>query len=144
MTKLADQQGSCLCGGVSVKVEQLDAQVGVCHCGMCRKWGGGPLLAVDCGTGVQLDGDSLATFASSEWAERGFCQRCGTHLFWRMRQTGQYIMPAGLFADTEGLVLDHQIFIDHKPDYYAFANDTKCMTEAEVIAMFAPDGDGSA
>ena len=140
MSKLSDQRGSCLCGGVTVKVAQLDAQVGVCHCGMCRKWGGGPLLAVDCGTEVDIEGNSLATFASSEWAERGFCQQCGTHLFWRMRQTGQHIMPAGLFAETEGLVLDHQIFIDKKPEYYAFSNDTKCMTEAEVFAMFASDG----
>ena len=139
MTNIANQQGTCLCGEISVQVAQLDTRVGVCHCGMCRKWGGGPLLAVDCGTEVEITGDSLATFTSSEWGERGFCQRCGTHLFWRMRHSGQYIMPADLFTDAEGLTMDHQIFIDQKPAYYEFANQTKNMTEQEVFEMFASE-----
>ena len=48
-------------------------------------------------------------------------------------------MPAGLFTDLEGrFELTHQIFIDHKPAFYEFANPTRNLTEAEVIAQFAP------
>jgi hypothetical protein len=36
------------------------------------------------------------------------------------------------------MVLTSQIFIDEKPAYYTFANQTKTMTGAEVFAMFAP------
>ena len=50
-------------------------------------------------------------------------------------------MPAGLFEDEENLVMDHQIFIDEKPEYYKFANETKEMTGAEVMEMFANAGE---
>jgi hypothetical protein len=40
--------------------------------------------------------------------------------------------------ENEGLVFDRQIFIDEKPEYYSFANETKNMTGAEVFAQFAP------
>lgn len=37
------------------------------------------------------------------------------------------------------LMLAREIFIEEKPDYYAFNNDTHKMTSAEVFAMFAQD-----
>ena len=30
-----------------------------------------------------------------------------------------------------------KIYIDHKPEFYNFANDTQKLTEAEVIALFS-------
>jgi hypothetical protein len=104
---------------------------------MCRTWGGGPLLAVDCGTEVEIDGEEKITvFDSSAWAERGFCSICGTHVFYRLKQNGQVIMSAGIFEDQTGFTFDHQVFIDEKPDYYDFANETENMTGAEVFARF--------
>jgi hypothetical protein len=35
-----------------------------------------------------------------------------------------------------------QIFIDRKPAYYDFANQTVTLTEAEVLAKFAPSETG--
>jgi hypothetical protein len=129
--------GSCLCGGVTLSAAQVSENVGACHCGMCRKWGGGPLLATDCGQAVKIDGEELVTvFDSSDWADRGFCSKCGSHLFYRIKATQQYIVPAGVFADVS-FTFDHEVFVDHKPDFYAFANETKGMTEAEVFAAFA-------
>lgn len=131
-------KGQCLCGSVEVTAGEINRSVGACHCNMCRRWGGGPLLAIDCGTNVIFVGkDQVGTFASSDWAERGFCRNCGTHLYYRLKESGQYIMPAGLFDPTE-LEFDHQIFIDEKPSYYDFANETRNMTGAEVFAMYAP------
>jgi hypothetical protein len=34
-----------------------------------------------------------------------------------------------------------QVFIDSKPQFYDFANETKMMTGAEVVAAFAPPPD---
>ncbi|UTV29500.1 GFA family protein [Photobacterium atrarenae] len=131
--------GSCLCGKVTLKAEQADLHVGACHCGMCRKWGGGPYLAVEAGDQVTIDGEAFVSrFASSEWAERGFCSVCGTHLFYRLKDKNQYIVPAGLLDQQDKLVMSHQIFIDKKPEYYAFSNSTENMTEAEVFAKYAP------
>lgn len=131
--------GTCLCGQTRLIATEPTNKVGACHCVMCRRWGGGPLLAIDCGTAVTLEGgDLVGVFDSSEWAERGFCKSCGTHLFYRLKGINQYIVPAGLFAEKEKHEFDHQVFIDHKPAYYDFANETENMTGAEVFAKYAP------
>ena len=131
--------GTCLCGSVRISAESVSNSVGACHCGTCRTWGGGPLLAVDCGTDVSIDGaDHVTVFDSSQWAERGFCSRCGSHLFYRLKQNQQYMVPAGLLDGYEGAQFDQQLFIDQKPAYYAFANETEDMTGAQVFEKFAP------
>ncbi len=129
--------GHCLCGAVSL-VSSRAREIGACHCGYCRRWGGGPLLAVHCGPDVVFAGiEHIAVYASSEWAERAFCKRCGTHLYYRLNATGEYFVPAGVF-ESQDFTLASQIYIDRKPDYYDFANRTSTMTEAEVIARYAP------
>ena len=128
--------GQCLCGGVKITAKAASSNVGACHCDMCRRWGGGPLMAIDCGTDVSLDGEeNISVFESSAWAERGFCKSCGSHLFYRLKHNGQYFMPAGLFADN-ALQFDHQVFIDEKPAYYDFSNQTENLTGAQVAEMF--------
>ena len=139
MSNTQPAKGQCLCGAVKITAKAMSRSVGACHCSMCRRWGGGPLLAVDCGSDISFEGeDKVRRFSSSEWAERGFCSQCGTHLFYRLKQADKYIMMPGVFDDAESLVLDHQVFIDEKPAHYEFANETKNMTGAEVFAMFAP------
>lgn len=136
MIELNDIEGTCICGKVKVTVKTLSTKVGACHCGTCRKWTGGPLLAVDCGTEVSFnDSKQITEYASSEWASRGFCSACGTHLYYKLKHNSQHIMPVGLFDIDASLELDHQIFIDKKPAYYDFANETKNMTGEEVFAQ---------
>ncbi|HEY9828221.1 MAG TPA: GFA family protein [Stenomitos sp.] len=131
-------QGQCLCGQVKVMASTLNPAIGACHCQMCRQWGGGPLLALECGTDVTFEGEeNITVFSSSDWAERGFCRHCGTHLFYRLKQNHQYYMPAGLFSSQDGFQFEHQVFIDEKPPYYSFANATHNMTGAEVFAQFS-------
>ncbi len=129
--------GTCLCKAVSMSVENMEPKVGACHCNTCRKWCGGPNLAIDCGTEVVFEGEEfISVYASSEWAERGFCKQCGTHLFYRLKQNQKYIIEAGVFDHSEGFVFDHQIFVDQRPDYYAFSNQTHDLTGAEVFAQY--------
>ncbi|MGQ9870353.1 GFA family protein [Leptodesmis sp.] len=96
---------------------------------------------VVCGSDVQIDGtENVKAYRSSEWAERVFCRECGTHLYYRFLPAGDYFVPAGLFQDGVGFEFTKQIFIDRKPAYYDFANQTVNLTEAEVFAKFAPSG----
>ena len=132
-------KGSCICGEVNFSVKEISRNIGACHCNTCRKWGGGPLLAIDCGTKVSFEGkDNIAVYNSSEWAERAFCKECGSHLFYRLKGTGQYIMPAGLIDSDIEFNFDHQVFIDEQPAYYCFSNKTSDMTGPEVFSKFAP------
>ncbi len=135
-------KGHCLCGAVHITANTMNKHLGACHCAMCRRWTGGPLFAVDCGTDVAFEGEeNISVFNSSDWAERGFCARCGSHLFYRLKENQQYMMAVGVFDNCEDIVFDHQVFIDEKPGYYDFANETKNMTGAEVFALFAPSSE---
>jgi len=129
-------KGQCLCGKVSLTVNKA-TDVEACHCGMCQRWGGGPLLAIHCGTDVKISNeDRVSRYDSSEWAERGFCSSCGTHLFYHFKPANSYAVPAGLFHEQPDLQLKEQIFVDRKPDYYDFANHTPMLTEAQVMEKF--------
>lgn len=137
MTEAIAGNGGCLCGAVRFTADNTKPGVGACHCRMCRRWGGGPLMAVDCGADVAFEGgENIAVFNSSEWADRGFCKQCGSHLFYRLKKPVEYIMPVGLFDEQDAFVFKDQVFIDKKPAFYAFANETHDMTEAEVFAKY--------
>jgi hypothetical protein len=106
---------------------------------MCRRWSGGaPFFATDA-RGVIFEGsENLARYASSDWAERGFCKTCGSNLFYFLKPAQTYAMSVGVFDDASPFQLVREIFIDQKPDGYALAGDHPRLTEAETMAAFAP------
>jgi hypothetical protein len=106
---------------------------------MCRRWSGGTAFFAARSTGVTFGSrDRLATYASSTWAERGFCQQCGTTLFYFLKPTQTYMMSVGSFDDPSAFRLVREIFIDRKPQGYAFAGDHERWTEAETFARLTP------
>ncbi|MBO1306845.1 GFA family protein [Enterococcus sp. 669A] len=128
----------CLCGKVSIEIQDFHTKVGACHCSMCRKWGSGPLLTVNGGTGdqIKITPENLVTrYKSSEWAERGFCSNCGSNLFYRLLPTDFYSIPIDLFDEQEDANLTVEVYYDQKPKYYDFANETQKLTEAEIMEM---------
>ena len=134
MRENRERTGRCLCGAVSLRATP-EPHVGACHCGMCRRWGGGPAMVLDCGGDADFQGGEITRFRSSDWAERAFCKACGTHLYYRLLATGEYFVPAGAF-DTNDFELTSQIYIDRKPGYYELANDTPKFTEQQVVDMY--------
>jgi hypothetical protein len=136
--------GSCLCGAcrfTAVPEQGLHA----CHCGNCRKWSGGVFLSVHCGTSVEFNADApLVRYPSSDYAERVFCGRCGSSLVWEMRDGSVQIVSIQAFDDPGAFPFESQIYVDHKPQNYDFANRTEMMTEAEVIAKYTTQGGESA
>lgn len=132
-----ERSGRCLCGEIEIQALEAPHAVGACHCNMCRRWGGGPFMELACGTSVRFSSEeNISIFSSSDWAERGFCKRCGTHLFYRLKQTGQHMVPVGLFDDDDGLRFETQVFVDERPSYYDFANETSDMTGQEIFEKF--------
>jgi hypothetical protein len=129
--------GKCLCGAVRFTAENVETHHHACHCGMCRRWSGGPAFAT-AAEGVRFEGEkNIVRYASSDWAERGFCKRCGSSLFYFLKPAGQYMIYVGAFDEPKDFTLAGEIYIDHKPAGYAFAGDLPKRTEAEVLATFA-------
>ncbi|MCG8382416.1 MAG: GFA family protein [Gammaproteobacteria bacterium] len=141
MSTVQKNEGSCLCGAVKVYAESMSHEFGACHCNMCQKWTGGPLLSVFCGSSARFEGeaDAIGVYDSSEWAERGFCKQCGSGLFYRMKANQECMVPVGLFDAQDDITFTRQVFIDEKPAYYAFSNKTEDLTGAEIFAMYGGD-----
>ena len=54
---------------------------------------------------------------------------------WRARDGSHLAVSAGALDEKSALKFALQIFVDEKPSYYDFANDTVKMTKLEFIAM---------
>lgn len=134
--------GRCLCGKVRFTTEPV-SEVGICHCEMCRRWSSGPTIAAHLSGAPEITGGEFITwYGSSDWAERGFCSACGSNLFYRLKgEAPQYVSMAGAYEDQTAFKINTQIFIEEKPDYYAFAGTIPAMTGAEVFAMYAAPSD---
>ena len=78
--------GECLCGAVQFAIQPPTKWCAHCHCSMCQRAHGAPVVTW---VGVQTDqfsllnDGSLRWFASSQDARRGFCERCGSTLFFQ-------------------------------------------------------------
>ena len=132
---MADRTGRCVCGAVTYTATLKSDDIGVCHCGLCRRSSAGPFMAVDASAITFADGAPVTRYASSEWASRCFCATCGTSLAW-ISNDGKIIEIAAYTLDElPSGRLTTEIFVDDKPSHYDFAGDTQKLTGAEVIAM---------
>lgn len=110
---------------------------------MCRRWSGGTAFLATTTQGTTFEDESqIGRYASSSWAERGFCKTCGTTLFYFLRPTQLYAMSVGAFDDPSPFRLVREIFIDEKPDGYAFAGDHERWTGAQAFERLAPPDEG--
>ena len=142
---MTEQTGQCMCGAVTITAALSDDRMTACNCDMCRRWSSSAFLS------VRVDQDSIVMdgpvrrFQSSAWAERGFCDTCGSNLWYRITAEGpgqgQYNFAAGLF-DTGEKKIGREFFVDTKPQGYGFAGDHSRLTQAETYALFAPNEEG--
>lgn len=75
-------EGGCLCGAIRYRSTAAPVRGVICHCSMCRKHSGAPILAF-----VHFPRDAFTwvkgeptRYRSSQYAERGFCPKCGSSL----------------------------------------------------------------
>ena len=80
-------KGGCLCGAVRFELTQPPATAGYCHCTRCQRRTGtaaSPQARVD-GHSLEIEGEGAVTWWRHPEGgfEKGFCSRCGSHLFSR-------------------------------------------------------------
>ncbi len=90
MTSNPSVSGSCLCGAVRFELDLPAKWCAHCHCTMCQRAHGAAFVTwvgVD-EVALKLDdnSDCLCWFSSSDNAERGFCSRCGSTLFFKSQR----------------------------------------------------------
>ncbi|MEM9073546.1 MAG: GFA family protein [Myxococcota bacterium] len=114
-------QGRCHCGAITFRIP-TPTHFDVCHCRDCRHWHGASPVGID-GTDVRLTAsdETLTWYRGPTGAERGFCRRCGSSLFYRYRPSAtrwSVFIGALDFVPAE-IPLGSQYFEALKPSVYA-------------------------
>lgn len=121
-------RGSCLCGAVKFEITTPLITMGNCHCANCQKQHG-TAFATYCQTDkagfkVLQGRDHIRRYASSEFAERGFCDTCGTKLTFTIRELPERIwIAAGALDDDPGMVPGYHIFVGSRAPWYEITDD---------------------
>ncbi|MEM1428142.1 MAG: GFA family protein [Pseudomonadota bacterium] len=130
-------QGHCLCKAVVVRVSGRHlAAVGICHCRLCQRWNGTIWGAFEADPAAVTISGEVARYASTEFSERAFCPRCGTHLWLRDTdsETAPYELMPGLFDGAAEFPLISEIYTDRAPAYAPLAGEHRRKTRAEYEA----------
>ena len=115
--------GACLCGAVKYEVHGPLRNVIACHCEQCRRQTGTYMSA----TAAKDEDFKLAETRGLKWyrssatARRGFCQECGSVLFWKGDGKDYTAIAAGSLDGMTGLKLEGHIYCDDAGDYYEIA-----------------------
>jgi hypothetical protein len=98
--------------------------------------------------GFDVDHDALtvegevATYPTSPFAERGFCARCGSHLWFRdLAEGAPWEMVPGTFPEAANFPLVSEVYVDRAPVWAALSGDHRRVTRAEYEAR-SPHVDG--
>jgi len=116
-----DHEGGCLCGAVRYRIAAEPTSVAYCHCRMCQRAGGAPVMAW---ATVPADAFAFvrgkpATYASSTFAERQFCPRCGSPLTFRYRpETGEGDVTVASLDHPDALPPQYHIWTASRPAWF--------------------------
>jgi hypothetical protein len=90
MTRSDTAVGRCQCGAVRFAAHLPTKWVAHCHCTMCRRAHGAAFVTwvgvADTSFELTDPDGVLRWYASSPGAQRGFCSRCGSMLFFRSQR----------------------------------------------------------
>ena len=144
---MTERKGQCMCGAVRFVARNAPDTYGVCHCEMCRRWAGSALFGITVpAAGLDWSGaEHIRVLQSSDWAERAWCDRCGSGLYYHVTLAGEmsqsYEIPIGLLDDTEGMRLNNEIFFDHRLPGLDLKGDHTRRTRAETLVHFGISDD---
>lgn len=131
--------GHCLCGAVTIVVAgDHDPRVGACHCRMCQRWSGGLFLCFTADASAVTITGEVTRYRSSTFAERAFCARCGSHLWFNdVEEDGEprsYELMPGLFDAARTWTLRSEIYVDRAIASVRLLGDHRRKSRAEYEA----------
>ena len=111
---------SCLCGSIKIKTKGYHRNVSNCHCIQCRKTHGiyGAYSNVKDKDIKFINKKNLGWFKSSKNAKRGFCKKCGASIFFKIKDSDNISIAAGMFDKPTKLKTMRNIFVRTKSDFY--------------------------
>ncbi len=116
--------GGCQCGEIRFEVRGALRPALICHCGMCQRIHSGPAYY----SAAKNDCLHLTKRATLSWyraspsAARGFCNACGSSLFWRPEEGGYTAISCGSLDRPSGVEAAAHVFLVDQGDYYALSD----------------------
>jgi hypothetical protein len=109
-----------MCGGVSYEVNGKLRDIITCHCEQCRRSSGHFVAATACRREhfKLVRQDSLQWYSAVPGYRRGFCNVCGSSLFFEETDGQRVSIAAGSLDTPQGLAIAAQIFTAEAGDYY--------------------------
>jgi hypothetical protein len=110
--------GGCLCGAARYRIAQAFDAV-YCHCSMCRKSGGAPVVAwaIIKTENFDLIQGSTVDCASSDQGFRCFCAVCGSLLLYRHREFDYLEVTIGTLDNPELVEPQVHLFADNQLEW---------------------------
>jgi len=118
--------GRCLCGGVEFDLGPPLREIFGCHCSLCRRAGtlAGAYTEAEIDTFHLGKSDTLAWYVDVNDRERGFCNRCGSILFWRSSADSISVSAGALDDPPSGeLRIGEHIFVDSAAPWETVPHD---------------------
>ena len=117
-------KASCLCGDIQFRTQGYNRNVQNCHCIQCMKTHGhyAAYTNIEEQNVKFLKKITLKWFRSSKRAKRGFCNKCGASLFFKVIDSNLLHIAAGMFNGPTKLNTTMNIFVKGKSDYYKLDN----------------------
>ncbi len=93
--------GGCQCGAMRYRTDVMLDNAHLCHCRMCQKAVGNIFAALVATPNANLvwTRGQPSVFKSSDHAERGFCNQCGTPLFYNSLDNDRINLTIGSLDD---------------------------------------------
>ena len=132
-------EGGCLCGAVRYRITAEPLDAGYCHCRMCQRSTGAPVVAwlTTPSAGFGWTKGVAAVHRSSPAAERLFCPTCGSQLVFREPGAPDYLdVTLASLDEPEAFPPEHHIWTSSRIIWFETADDLPRHPERD------PDGPG--
>ena len=80
---------------------------------------------------VFMNKSTLRWYSSSNLAKRGFCNKCGASIFYKIKKSNSISISAGMFEKPTKLKTDSNIFTKGKLDYYKLDPNLRKFSRSE-------------
>lgn len=123
---MTNHDGGCLCDALRFRVTEGPLDSGYCHCRMCQKNSGAPVVAwaTFAAKSFSWIAGVPGTYASSSHGERQFCSNCGSYLvFLSAKSRGEVSVNTASFDDPEAFPPQKHIYAQSRIAWFHTDDD---------------------